>query len=106
MIYRLESDSQTGNLTGVTSFCYELGGYPIYANNAYEWHLIQGFTILFAIHHLFCFFLLKEIMLKDEDFVENYVYTGLISESKRESDCYWTPRNISVREKQSELISK
>ncbi len=23
-------------------FCFELGGYPIYANNAYEWQLIQG----------------------------------------------------------------
>jgi len=42
-IYRLESDSQTGNLTGVIDFCSELGGYPIYANNAYEWQLIQGY---------------------------------------------------------------
>ncbi len=41
-IYRLESDSQTGNLTGVIDFCSELGGYPIYGNNAYEWQLIQG----------------------------------------------------------------
>ena len=41
-IYRLESDSQSGNLTGVINFCSELGGYPIYANNAYEWQLIQG----------------------------------------------------------------
>ncbi len=41
-IYRLESDTQTGNLTGVIDFCSELGGYPIYANNAYEWQLIQG----------------------------------------------------------------
>ena len=41
-IYRLETDNQSRNLTGVTNFCYELGGYPIYANNAYEWQLIQG----------------------------------------------------------------
>jgi hypothetical protein len=44
-IYRLESDSQSGNLTGVIDFCSELGGYPIYANNAYEWQLIQGKSI-------------------------------------------------------------
>jgi hypothetical protein len=41
-IYRLETDTQSGNLTGVIDFCSELGGYPIYANNAYEWQLIQG----------------------------------------------------------------
>jgi len=41
-IYRLESDTQTGNLVAVIDFCSELGGYPIYANNAYEWQLIQG----------------------------------------------------------------
>jgi len=41
-IYRLETDSQPGNLIEVTDFCSELGGYPIYANNAYEWQLIQG----------------------------------------------------------------
>ncbi len=41
-IYRLETDTQPGNLTGVMDFCFELGGYPIYANNAYEWQLIQG----------------------------------------------------------------
>ena len=42
LIYRLERDTQSGNLTGVTDFCSQLGGYPIYANNAYEWQLIQG----------------------------------------------------------------
>jgi len=41
-IYRLESDTQTGNLVAVIDFCSELGGYPIYANNAYEWQLVQG----------------------------------------------------------------
>ena len=41
-IYRLETDTQAGNLTGVINFCAELGGYPIYANNAYEWQIIQG----------------------------------------------------------------
>ncbi|CAF3465422.1 unnamed protein product [Rotaria sp. Silwood1] len=44
-IYRLESDSQSGNLTGVIDYCSELGGYPIYANNAYEWQLIQGYIL-------------------------------------------------------------
>ncbi|CAF4824856.1 unnamed protein product, partial [Rotaria magnacalcarata] len=34
-IYRLEMDNQSKNLTGVIDFCSELGGYPIYANNAY-----------------------------------------------------------------------
>ena len=33
------------NLTDVIDFCSELGGYPIYANNAYEWQLIQGISI-------------------------------------------------------------
>ena len=42
LIYRLESDTQPGNLTGVIDFCAELGGYPIYANNAFQWQLIQG----------------------------------------------------------------
>jgi hypothetical protein len=41
-IYRLESDTQSGNLADVIDFCSELGGYPIYANNTYEWQLIQG----------------------------------------------------------------
>ncbi len=41
-IYRLESDIRPGNLLDVINFCSELGGYPIYANNAYEWQLIQG----------------------------------------------------------------
>ncbi|CAF5194616.1 unnamed protein product, partial [Rotaria magnacalcarata] len=45
-IYRLEMDNQSKNLTGVIDFCSELGGYPIYANNAYEWQLIQGISII------------------------------------------------------------
>ncbi|CAF1124596.1 unnamed protein product [Rotaria sp. Silwood1] len=76
-IYRLESDSQSGNLTGVIDYCSELGGYPIYANNAYEWQLIQ------------------EIMLKDSNFKSDYVYTGLISQSKQVNNAYWMPKNIS-----------
>ena len=42
-IYRLESDTQSGNLADVIDFCSELGGYPIYANNTYAWQLIQGY---------------------------------------------------------------
>ncbi|CAF2040937.1 unnamed protein product [Rotaria magnacalcarata] len=76
-IYRLETDSQSGNLTGVIDFCSELGGYPIYANNAYEWQLIQ------------------EIMLNDNNFNSDYAYTGLISQSKQINDAYWMPKNIS-----------
>jgi hypothetical protein len=41
-IYRLETDTEPKNLIGVIDFCSELGGYPIYANNAYEWQLVQG----------------------------------------------------------------
>ena len=41
-IYRLETDTQAKNLAGVLDFCAELGGYPIYAYNAYEWQIIQG----------------------------------------------------------------
>ncbi|CAF4100035.1 unnamed protein product, partial [Adineta steineri] len=71
-IYRLELDTQSGNLTGVINFCSELGGYPIYANNAYEWQIVQ-----------------------DPNFSENYVYTGLISQTKQVNNAYWMPRNIS-----------
>ncbi|CAF2093138.1 unnamed protein product [Rotaria magnacalcarata] len=76
-IYRLEMDNQSKNLTGVIDFCSELGGYPIYANNAYEWQLIQ------------------EIMLNDSNFNPFYVYTGLISETKQVENAYWIPTNIS-----------
>jgi hypothetical protein len=38
-----------------------------------------------------------EIMLKDETFNENYVYTGLLSETKRTDNAYWMPKNVSVR---------
>ena len=40
--------------------------------------------------------ILLEIMYKDPNFSENYVYTGLISETKQITDAYWFPRNISV----------
>ncbi|CAF3110820.1 unnamed protein product, partial [Rotaria sp. Silwood2] len=53
-IYRIETDSEVKNLIGVIDFCSELGGYPIYANNAYEWQLIQGIYIKFIV---FCFIL-------------------------------------------------
>ncbi|CAF1112160.1 unnamed protein product [Adineta steineri] len=76
-IYRLETDTQEKNLIGVIDFCSELGGYPIYANNAYEWQLVQ------------------EIMLKDPNFTADYVYTGLISETKQVNNAYWMPMNIS-----------
>ncbi|UJR29534.1 hypothetical protein I4U23_010751 [Adineta vaga] len=76
-IYRLENDNQSGNLTGVINFCSELGGFPIYANNAYEWQIIQ------------------EIMLKDPNFSENYVYTGLLSQTKQVTNAYWMPKNIT-----------
>jgi hypothetical protein len=46
-IYRLETDTQSGNLTGVIDFCSELAGYPIYANSAYEWQLVQGQYLLY-----------------------------------------------------------
>jgi len=42
----LETDTQSGNLTGVIDFCSELAGYPIYANSAYEWQLVQGQYLL------------------------------------------------------------
>lgn len=35
-------------------------------------------------------------MLKDENFNSNYVYTGLISQTKQVNDAYWMPKNISV----------
>ncbi|CAF1215178.1 unnamed protein product [Adineta ricciae] len=76
-IYRLETDTQAGNLTGVINFCAELGGYPIYANNAYEWQIIQ------------------EIMLEDPNFNQNYVYTGLVSQTKQVTNAFWMPRNTS-----------
>ncbi|CAF0846728.1 unnamed protein product [Rotaria sordida] len=76
-IYRIETDNEAKNLIGVIDFCSELGGYPIYANNAYEWQLIQ------------------EIMLKDSNFNVDYVYTSLISQTKQVQDAYWMPRNIS-----------
>ncbi len=38
----METDNQPKNLAGVIDFCVELGGYPIYAFNAYEWQLVQG----------------------------------------------------------------
>jgi hypothetical protein len=41
-VYRVENDDARGNLTGVIDFCSELGGQPVYANNAYEWQIIQG----------------------------------------------------------------
>ena len=37
-----------------------------------------------------------EIMLKDPDFNADYVYTGLISETKQVTNAYWVPQNISV----------
>lgn len=49
-IYRLETDSEPKNLIGTIDFCSELGGYPIYANTAYEWQLIQGILIIFKIN--------------------------------------------------------
>lgn len=95
-VYRLESDSQSGNLTGVINFCSELGGYPIYANNAYEWQIIQGNLRLSLSLSLPFHSLHSEIMLNDPNFVDNYVYTGLISQTKETNNSYWMPRNISV----------
>lgn len=77
-IYRLEDDSSNKDLAGVIDFCAELGGFPIYANSAYEWQTVQ------------------EIMLKDPDFTANYVYTGLLSQTKSVTDAYWIPTNTSV----------
>ena len=106
-IYRLESDSQPGNLTGVINFCSELGGYPIYANNAYEWQLIQGQFLCHAcgtdgtgrtsdaVDPLMPSVDL-EIMLTDVNFNAPYVYTGLISPNQKETNAYWVPRNVSV----------
>ncbi|CAF3322799.1 unnamed protein product, partial [Rotaria sp. Silwood2] len=34
-------------------------------------------------------------MLKDPNFKSNYVYTGLISQSKQVDNAYWMPKNIS-----------
>ncbi|UJR20328.1 hypothetical protein I4U23_023459 [Adineta vaga] len=76
-IYRVETDTEPKNLIGVIDFCAELGGYPIYANNAYEWQLVQ------------------EIMLRDTSFNALYVYTGLISQTKQVSNAYWMPMNNS-----------
>jgi len=45
-IYRIETDDQPKNLIGVIDFCAELGGYPIYAYNAYEWQLVQGILFI------------------------------------------------------------
>lgn len=94
-IYRIETDDQSGNLTGVIEYCSELGGYPIYANNAYEWHLIQGSFLLSS--SLTDVYSLIEIMLKDPNFNLDYVYTGLISPRKDPSNSFWLPRNISVK---------
>ncbi len=35
-------------------------------------------------------------MLKDPNFNEDYVYTGLISPTKQVTNAYWVPMNISV----------
>jgi hypothetical protein len=57
-IYRIETDTQTTNLIGVIDFCSELGGYPIYANNAYEWQLVQGILLIQILNFiLFNFFI-------------------------------------------------
>ena len=76
-------------------FCFELGGYPIYANNAYEWQIIQG-SFFQTIIDLFLQKYILEIMLKDRNFNVDYVYTGLLSPIKSLTDAYWLPRNISV----------
>ncbi|CAF1452722.1 unnamed protein product, partial [Adineta ricciae] len=76
-IYRLETDTSSKDLSGVIDFCAELGGYPIYANNAYEWQLVQ------------------EIMLGDSSFIGTYAYTGLISPTKQVTNAYWMPMNTS-----------
>lgn len=91
-IYRLEIDTPGKNLIGVIDFCEELGGYPIYANNAYEWQIIQGNSLrwFFSVN------LLVEIMFYDPNFSDDYVYTGLLSPTKQLNNAYWLPRNISV----------
>ena len=45
---------------------------------------------------MFFFFFFIEIMLLDPDFNQLYVYTGLISQTKQETNAYWLPKNISV----------
>lgn len=35
-------------------------------------------------------------MLKDPNFNADYVYTGLISQTKQVTNSYWMPKNISV----------
>ena len=35
-------------------------------------------------------------MLKDPNFNSDYVYTGLISNTKQVTDAYWIPKTISV----------
>ncbi len=35
-------------------------------------------------------------MLKDPNFNQDYVYTGLLSQTKQVTNAYWMPRNISV----------
>lgn len=94
-IYRLETDTQAKNLVGVIDFCEELGGYPIYANNAYEWQIIQG-RCLYSFIAFVGNFLHLEIMLTDSNFNDDYAYTGLISPTKQVNNAYWLPRNISV----------
>jgi hypothetical protein len=93
-IYRLDTVDYGVDLNGVIDFCAQAGGYPIYGKNAYEWHLIQG---LFWVLSRQEFHLLRlEIMFKDQDFTEPYVYTGLRSPTKQVTDVYFTPQNISV----------
>lgn len=45
-IYRLDKDDYSPGLTGLIDYCSQWGGDPIYAHNAYEWQLIQGFDFL------------------------------------------------------------
>jgi len=78
-IYRLADDGPSLDFAGVIDFCAELGAYPIYANSAYEWQIIQ------------------EIMLNDPGFTANYAYTGILSPTKSVTDAYWIPTNASVR---------
>ena len=35
-------------------------------------------------------------MLTDQNFNDDYVYTGLLSPTKQVTNAYWLPRNISV----------